>query len=183
MSLLIILMTLAAPSFQRQIASSRLSAAANDLQSALARARSEAIRRGSRVSVCASSDGVSCSTASTPEWNAGWLVFVDPTRAGSNASVDGGEEVLQRGQPTAANVLIRGGGDTVKYASFSADGRSKLMSGATQIGVWRVCSTSAALSDDERARDLCLSPTGRVTMQRPSGVSAVCEAPAVGGCE
>ena len=61
LSVLAILATLAVPSFQRQIAAARLSEASNELLLATARARTEAIRLGQRVTVCKSSNGAKLS--------------------------------------------------------------------------------------------------------------------------
>jgi type IV fimbrial biogenesis protein FimT len=52
-------------------------------------ARGEAATRSSRVTVCQSSDGASCSAGG---WNTGRIVFVDKGTAGS---VDAGDEILR----------------------------------------------------------------------------------------
>ena len=59
-----ILMTTVAPGFQTMILNSRISSQTNELVSALAFARSEAIRSGQSVSVCASNN----------DWQTGWSV-------------------------------------------------------------------------------------------------------------
>jgi type IV fimbrial biogenesis protein FimT len=182
LSVLVILVSLAVPSFQRQIAGSRLTSAANDLHAALTRARSEAIRTGSRATVCKSTSGTACSTVSSVDWNSGWIVFNDPTRTGSDAAVDTGETILARSTSITGHVRIVGSGDTAQYVSFGADGRTKLMAGTPQSGRIRVCSTSAALDNDSRARDVCVSSTGRVVVTQPAGVDATCPAPPSGAC-
>ena len=64
----------------------RLSSAANEYFAALVHARSESIRRGVRVTLCTSTDGLAC-TAGT-HWHGGWIVFVD---GNANALRDPGE--------------------------------------------------------------------------------------------
>jgi type IV fimbrial biogenesis protein FimT len=75
LSILGILGAIAVPSFQSTIESNRRQAYANQLFEDLAFARSEAIKRGVRVVVCASSNGTQCS--GEPNWKVGWMVFVD----------------------------------------------------------------------------------------------------------
>ena len=180
-SILAVLATLAVPSFQRQIASGRLADATNELMLATARARTEAIRLGQRVSVCKSSDGSTCDTSATAGWETGWLTFIDPTRAGASASVDMGETITFK-VSAMQGVKIIGNGDLAKYMSFSADGRAKTMTGAFLAGKIRVCNPSSALDDDHRARDVCITGTGRAILTTPTGVAASCSAPPSSGC-
>jgi type IV fimbrial biogenesis protein FimT len=82
-----ILASMAAPSFldmlQRNRVATRINAFVGDLQFA----RSEAIRQGIPVTVCASSDGRSCIGRAT--WNTGWIIFADPD---SNGTRDEGSD-------------------------------------------------------------------------------------------
>jgi type IV fimbrial biogenesis protein FimT len=79
-----ILMAVAVPSFRDATERNRVSAQINTFVSDLQLARSEAIKRGLAVSLCASSDGGSCLTSNT--WNTGWIMFVDPATSGSRTS-------------------------------------------------------------------------------------------------
>jgi type IV fimbrial biogenesis protein FimT len=181
LALLALLATLAVPSFQRQIASANVTNAANELLLAASRARTEAIRLGARVTVCKSSDGTQCDTTSAG-WETGWITFVDPTRnATGPASVDTGETVTFA-VSALSGVKILGNGDLANYISYSADGRARLMNGGFLAGRLRVCSPSAALDDDHRARDLCISSTGRAVLVTPAGINASCPAPSSSSC-
>jgi type IV fimbrial biogenesis protein FimT len=71
-SVMAILAAIAAPSMTGLINANRLSGQAGELTSALQLARSEAIRRNSRVTVCPSSDGTSC--AASTAWTR-WIVL------------------------------------------------------------------------------------------------------------
>ena len=53
--------------------------------------RSEAIKRGERVSICRSVTGTDCDVSDT-NWSTGWIVFVNPN---DNDTVDTGEEVIR----------------------------------------------------------------------------------------
>jgi type IV fimbrial biogenesis protein FimT len=175
-SVLAILATLAAPSFMQTIASNRLTAATNDLYASLVQARSDAVRQGRRVTVCVSSNGSSCN-AGTVTWSVGWISFADTVRA-TDPSVDAGETVSYVVQASHDSLVTRGSSQVSNYVSFAPDGQAKLINGGIQTGVIRVCSTSTALSDNARAREIVLAAGGRMVIQRPSsGVAATCLAP------
>src|SRR5690606_9222640 len=69
-----ILLAVGLPGLQDTISRISTNSQAKTLVSSLNYARSEAIKRGSLVSVCASDTGTDC-VADT--WSDGWLVFVD----------------------------------------------------------------------------------------------------------
>ena len=79
-----ILFGVGVPSFIDTIRSNRAATNINELSTAFAIARSEAIRRGANVTVCRSSDDATCGAS----WADGWIVFVD------NAASDTGPPVL-----------------------------------------------------------------------------------------
>jgi len=86
-----VVLTLGVPSFRSLIQSNRIAAQSNDLMTALHLARSEAVKRGLSVSVCASADGQTCS--SVVDWSTGWIVFTDAS--GVAGVVDGSDAVLR----------------------------------------------------------------------------------------
>lgn len=69
-----IILTQAVPSFNALVQNNRLISQKNEFISTLNMARSEALKRGTRVTVCASSDQVTCDTT---DWENGWIVFSD----------------------------------------------------------------------------------------------------------
>jgi type IV fimbrial biogenesis protein FimT len=78
---------LAAPSFTKLINANRIQTAASGLQGDLMFARTEAVKRGTWVTVCPSADQASCSGANT--WHTGWIVFYDKSGNGVyDSSVD-----------------------------------------------------------------------------------------------
>ncbi len=70
-----ILASLATPSFSSFINNTSQNSALSQLQGDLNRARSEAIKRNTRVLVCNSTTGSTCSSAT--DWSAGWVVCFD----------------------------------------------------------------------------------------------------------
>ncbi|USD22090.1 GspH/FimT family pseudopilin [Microbulbifer variabilis] len=75
MTVFAIVVSVAIPSFTDMINNYRSSALADDFINALHYSRSEAVKRGTNVSICASSNGSSC--AGENKWSDGWIVFVD----------------------------------------------------------------------------------------------------------
>ncbi len=112
-----ILAAVALPSFRPLITNNRIVANTNDLVADLALARSEAAKRGGTtvVTVCASSDGTSCSGST--DWSAGRLVFVD---GGAQGVVDGTDSnnVLRISRAISNLVLT----STVASYSYLSDG-------------------------------------------------------------
>lgn len=93
-----ILAAIASPSFTAMIQDNRLVTQVNELQATLAYARSEAIKRNNNVTVCRSTNALSCNGA----WEDGWIVFVD-----SDAdSVIDGEPILRIHGPVSGNNSI-----------------------------------------------------------------------------
>ena len=81
------------PSFQGVLDSQRMSSSTNELVMSLNLAKSEAIKRVAYVSICKSSNGVTCGDAAT-SWNDGWIVFANATVA--NVGVrDFGDELIR----------------------------------------------------------------------------------------
>jgi len=84
-----ILLGIATPSYRQFSGNSRTVATTNSLVGALAVARSEALRRATPVTICASTDQLSCNTT---DWSNGWIVFTDASVAGT---VDGTDKIVQ----------------------------------------------------------------------------------------
>lgn len=76
---LAILGTLTVPTMSHLRHDAGRTAAVNDFVHAIFLARSEAIKRGTVVSLCKSADGSTCMNKN-PDWNAGWMVFANADR-------------------------------------------------------------------------------------------------------
>ena len=150
-----ILLTAGVPSFNTLIKNNRLTTSNNELVSALNLARSEAIKRGLRVTVCKSSDQASCDTSGTG-WQQGWIVFTDTN---DNADYDSATETLLRVHgPLPGQLSVSGNSNVANYISYVAAGQSRLTSGAFQAGTLSLC-------DDRTGNignNLVLSVTGRI---------------------
>lgn len=119
-ALIAIVASLAAPSFLSTIRANRTVTANNELISAMALARSEAIKRGTRVTACPTADQATCAAAGG--WEQGWMVFVDATTAGT---VDVGDVVLRVWDPIVNGTTIRAAGSFSNFVSFVASGEAR----------------------------------------------------------
>lgn len=173
-AILAILLGVAVPSFRGAIAANRVTSSTNELVGAMALARSEAIRRGSRISVCKSANGATCAAAGG--WEQGWIVFVDTNRPGGDAAVNNGDVILTRTGVQPAGLSMLGAAAVANYVSFAADGSVRTMAGAAQAGRLRVCSTSTAVDDARRAREIDITSAGRLVTAVVNTGSA-CQAP------
>ena len=128
-SITLILVTIAVPSFSDLIKRSRISGVTGELMAALNLARSEAIRRGQSVSVCKSSDGASCGGTN---WDSGWIVFINEDND-SPAAVDNGETILRVRQDLPQGITVRPNSNFANYLTFSRTGL------ANSLGTFAIC--------------------------------------------
>lgn len=137
-SVLAIILSIAVPSFQGIMNSSRASAMSNELASALNFARAEAVKRGTNVTVCKSQNpnAASPTCLTTAAWVNGWLIFVDGSTRGS---VDGTDVRLKIGEPASeAGTGITADAVFANYITFLPSGAA-LGSGTGSSGNFAVC--------------------------------------------
>lgn len=123
-----ILVTIAVPGYAFLVNSGRLTSATNDLLLALHMARSEAIKRGTRVTLCKTSNPDAATPACDPaaEWEQGWLLFVD---GGTRGTVDADDTVLLAHESIAGWADITTGNTFSRYVSYLPTGTSQGSSG------------------------------------------------------
>jgi type IV fimbrial biogenesis protein FimT len=145
--------------------SSVLDAAAQELQLALHLARSEAIKRHRRVTLCKSADGLHCAQAAG--WEQGWILFHD---ANGNGALDQGEERIARHEALQGQLLLRGNQPVADYISFTGLGATRLVTGGFQAGTLTLCRSSAGAT---AARQVILNSVGRPRLQNATVTSCV----------
>lgn len=148
-ALLAVLAVLATPSFVAWHVRDQVDARARAFASTLAYARSEALRRGARVTVCRIDATRACLASGQPcsngiaDWSCGWAVLADR----------GGTLSLLRAQPLLAAVSITGVQTNLTFtppagqligAFRSFDIAPRAQSKATQGNKWRRCIRIAA---------------------------------------
>ena len=129
----------------------RLATETNDLITELAVARSEAAKRGYRVTICASSDGASCSGSAT-DYKTARIIFEDRGVAGT---IDGNDEIIRIGQAlSSATSLAVSGFTNVGYFQFRPSGVGD------STGTLKICDDRVG----NYGRTLSVSITGRVQL-------------------
>lgn len=151
-----VLLGVAAPSFQQTLQRLRLQAAVNDLHAAIDLTRSQAIARGSKVTMAP------VEPAGT-NWQSGWIIFID---ANGNRRPDAGELQLYRHDPLPKDIAVNArftSGNAPAYVAYNAAGRS--CSATSSLSArWGTLS----LSQGEQARNLKINMLGRVRVCDPS---------------
>ena len=138
--------------------SMRLTSQANTYLSALYLARSEAIKRNSRTTLCKSADGLSC--AANGGWHQGWIIFHDPNH---NAAKESTEVMVHQSPALPTSFRLVGNPNVAKYVSFDGIGGTRLASGAFQAGTLTLCRQSASGSE---ARQIVINSAGRPRVQK-----------------
>ena len=155
LSVLVLMTTVGIPSMTAVIHNHRVAIAANDLTLALTLARSEAIRRGTDMRVCASSDGVDCDITNTndcsADWSGGWIVL----------PAAGGEAVrVQAAVSGDIGPAEQSGSPWVSFDALGAAGFPRCVSSAHAA-----FDVGDAASSTLRKRRLELLPSGRVSLE------------------
>ena len=135
----------------------------NDFVRVLHLARSEAIRRHNRITICQSSNGSQCTKED--RWENGWIMFSDLNR---DRFLDENEDVLQVHEPLAPGYTLtwRPSGRNRDSISFTPDG------GTNKVGTFSICS----ISKKGPSRTIIVYRTGRVRSDtvKPGGSPPDC---------
>ncbi len=155
-----ILVFVAVPSFGAFMRNSQLSGYSNTFYIGLRLARSEALKRNAKVSICASSNGTTCS--SSTDWATGWVVFTDS--AGVAGVLDATDELLKTHEAFAGSTTLVSGGETsVKYNSRGW--RTDYDSGGAANIIFTLTHPSC---EGDQKRTITISPMGTVEIARVS---------------
>ena len=109
-----IVLAIAVPSFNTSILNNRSVALGEDLSAALNLARSEAVKRNARVTVCASTDGANC-TGNV--WTGGFITFVD-TAASDAAAAPVVGTVLKAWPNQDGRTVITSSAGFIRYTGY-----------------------------------------------------------------
>jgi type IV fimbrial biogenesis protein FimT len=156
-----VLTSLAVPNFRTMLVKRSVLTAADAMISDFRYARSEALKRSTRVSLCASSNGMTCSGAGAA-WKNGWIIFID---ANGNGSWDAGDEILRVQQAflSIASIQDDPANDKVSF-TYQPTGVAK---SSTQTFVF----TPSGSVPVNGTRLVCISIVGRAAL-RAEGTAA-----------
>jgi type IV fimbrial biogenesis protein FimT len=132
-----IVLTVGVPSFNDLIRNNRMTGQVNQVVSALALARSEAVKRGASVDVVSASGGAN--------WKNGWTVEVSV----------GGEDIRVFEAQAGNHTLVADGGQ----GTFSYDSQGFLSTNCAGNCTITLCETSG-----EPGRQLSIAPSGHVSV-------------------
>ncbi|MFM8330223.1 MAG: GspH/FimT family pseudopilin [Candidatus Methylumidiphilus sp.] len=164
-SMMGIVLTFGVPSLTAMLKNSRIITQANNFISTLNYARSEAVKRGVRVTVCKINGGdfTKCDTGGS--WNQGWIVFVDGGNGfvGNPTTVTPASGTILRVHEGFATLTVSTSG-VANYVSFAPNGTSQTSSGAFQAGTLTVCPPSPAGSI--KGRSIVINAVGRAVIRQ-----------------
>lgn len=149
-----IILLVGVPNFQEFIKSNRLTAQSNGFVSDLHLARSEAIKRSARVTMCKSSTLTACTTSGG--WEQGWIVFSDQ---GTVGTVDSSDTIVRTNGPAQGSITIRGNGLVKDRISFLSSGIVEPNNGTLIICDDRIKDFA---TEKAKARAVVISRAGRI---------------------
>lgn len=170
-SISMIILTFAVPSFSSFIKNGRVTTHTNTLVTDVNYARHEAVTRGDKVILCRSADP----TANNPtcggnanNWSSGWLVFVNTD---GNTTYDAGSDILLRATAEVeGTVTVKTNSVSNAKLIYKTDGTIDMGGGTA---VFAVCDDRGA----GHGNQLQVSPTGRPRLITP--VPNTCASPTV----
>lgn len=137
------------PSFTTTVKDATIVSSANRLLSDMHHARSLAVTRNQRVTICPTTNGSACNTTN---WAQGWLVFVDPNNDGA---LNSGEPIERVSEGTPGMSLQAFA--FTNAITFRPNGRAMGATTATSTGAFLLCDDRGA----PHARGIVIDPGGR----------------------
>jgi len=161
MAILVVMATIAVPSFSTFIQNRKHSAAIADFRSAIAFTRSEAVKRGTPTAVCASSNGLECNGVS---WTVGWLAYVDKD---ANGAKDSNEQVLRINEALDSGYTLLGSTNVATSIRYKPNGDS------LETGVITLCDSRGA----DKAEAIIIAPSGKSKLSQAGAGGATLSCP------
>lgn len=150
---------IAVPSYTEFSRNSRLTGASEELLNSLSLAKSEAVKRGTRVTVCNTanpSDAIPvCASQGNEDWRTGWIVFID---GGTLKAYDSGEEIL-RVTPALGNI------DSAKASGVAA------LTFRSTVGPGNSDTTITLCNKGATERQVVIDRLGRISRKQGSQCS------------
>lgn len=167
LALAAIILAIGVPAFTELIRNNRQVSTSHTLMTGLNLARSEAIKRAVRVTMCRSNGPDSCSDDNSRIWETGWIVFVDADESGDFTDTD---DIIRVFEPIGGNVTLRSGGNYARFVSFLPLGNSRGNTGLPN-DTFRICDPRGS----SKARAVIVNAVGRArAAQAGDGYSIDC---------
>jgi type IV fimbrial biogenesis protein FimT len=155
-----VLITIAVPQFTQALRNNDRNSQLNVFVSSLNLARSEAVTRGARVTMCRSTNGATCNTdvSSEGNWESGWIVYVDLDADGIFEPASPNNEPLIRVfEPLKGSLTLRSNYEN--FIGFLPTGTSV---GNGFGGTFRFCDDRGA----SESFNVVINQTGRVMSEK-----------------
>lgn len=122
-TVLALVLGIGVPTFTEMVRNNRQTAAVNQLVTSLNLARSEAVKRRIRVSLCPSNAAQdACDAAAS--WSQGWLIFEDDS--GTAGTLDGSDEILQTERPTQGGFVYTTTASSIRFLPSRAEAAAQM---------------------------------------------------------
>lgn len=154
-----ILLAWAVPNLTSFIQNARMTSIANELQGDIMLARQDALRRGGPVTICASSDGVTCLTG-TVDWLGGWIITATNPNDGATSVVKSTTSIDTGG----GSRKVTGNGPAT--IGFSPGGTVSSAAGGPIVITLR---DDRAGKGGSTQRDITINLVGRAVIQKVNG--------------
>jgi type IV fimbrial biogenesis protein FimT len=159
-----ILFSLAVPSFKEQILNSKATALAEDVTTRINQARYEAIKRATRVTICASSNSTSTTPTCTGNWTDGYIVFEDDATTDGAAAVTVGTILKAYAKhDTNTAIEIKNDQTAVTFMRFTSVGTLARIANSTNP---LIINTHVTGCRGDNKRTITLGISGMVSVKR-----------------
>ena len=145
-----VILTLGVPSFQGLMERNQLTSGINSFISSMSPARSEAIKRNQRVSICPRGNGETCVGN---QYENGWIIFVGRNSNGTRQSAT--EELIWVSDPLPGNMTLRGEGCCDDGIPYLASGQINGIAGSIHL-----CKDN----DNDRSIKISINTFGRARL-------------------
>jgi type IV fimbrial biogenesis protein FimT len=176
MAVFFILSAFGIPGYIGYIRNGELSNSTTSLFSDMYYARSEAIKRKAKVTICRSSDAMAAAPVcggTSKTWSNGWIVFVNVD--GAPNIYDANDVLLKVGSPPNDDVEVISNANADQYIEYNTDGSLNINLAPS---VYAICADfdQDGDYDEDSGREIRVSPIGRPEIK--VGSIASCDNPA-----
>lgn len=168
LSIVAVGVALAIPNMRSFLLNNRLTGAANDMLTAVHRARSESIKGHVQTIFCFSADPSALVPACDGNGTQGWVIFID---ANNNGQADAAPDVVLRhgALPTTLTLKSTPAGNK-GYLAFNSAGFTRDIALGTDLSGVVICDSRGNVNttgpEYSAARGLSITPTGRPKVTR-----------------